>query len=358
MPIGVYIHLPFCATHCAYCPFVISTNMTLEDQYVEALAKEIDARLGDAEVDTLYFGGGTPSRTSVAHLAAIASRFAPSLEFTLEANPEDVTAESIEAWRALGVNRLSIGVQSFDDAELREIGRIHDANQARAALKLAVDAGMRTNLDLILGLPRQSPDSFSGSLDEAIALGAGHLSLYMLDLDEKTPLQVQVARGRTTLPEEDDVARLYLEAVERLGGAGLMQYEISNFARAGEESRHNLRYWRREPYLGFGIGAHSFIGDRRFANTRDIHRYIADPTHGEDFSEQLSAEEKRHELLFLQLRQSGGIHYDHLLELGGQEAVEWLERGLREGWLRRVESRVAFTPAGFLLSNDYISQLF
>jgi oxygen-independent coproporphyrinogen-3 oxidase len=269
-----------------------------------------------------------------------------------------VTAESIAAWRDIGVNRLSIGVQSFNDTELREIGRIHDANQARAALKLAVEAGMRTNLDLILGLPQQSPDSFRSSLDEAIALGAGHLSLYMLDLDEKTPLQVQVARGRTTLPDEDDVARLYLEAVGRLDRAGLMQYEISNFARAGEESRHNLRYWRREPYLGFGIGAHSFIGDRRFANTRDIHRYIADPTHAEDFSEDLSAEEKRHELLFLQLRQSGGIHYDHLLELGGQEAVEWLERGLREGWLRRVESRVAFTPAGFLLSNDYISQLF
>jgi len=180
----------------------------------------------------------------------------------------------------------------------------------------------------------------------------------MLDLDEKTPLQVQVARGRTTLPEEDDVARLYLEAVERLGSAGLAQYEISNFARPGEESRHNLRYWRREPYLGLGIGAHSFVNERRFANTRDIHSYIADPIHAEDFSETLNDDEKRHELLFLRLRQSGGIHYDQLVELCGQEAVEWTVRGLREGWLRRVESRVAFTPTGFLLSNDYISQLF
>jgi len=355
---GVYIHLPFCATHCAYCPFVISTNMTLEEQYVAALLREIDARGPFDSIDTLYLGGGTPSRTSVKHLARIASRFSIRTEFTLEANPEDVTADSIAAWRAMGVNRLSIGVQSFNDDELREIGRIHDAATARDAIRLAVASGMRTNLDLILGLPHQSPASFRNSLDEAIALGAGHLSLYMLDLDEKTPLQVQVARGRTTLPEEDDVARLYVEAVERLGTAGLAQYEISNFARPGEESRHNLRYWRREPYFGLGLGAHSFVNERRFANTRDIHRYIADPVHAEDFSETLSDDEKRHELLFLRLRQSGGIHYDQLVELCGQEAVEWTVRGLREGWLRRVESRVAFTPAGFLLSNDYISRLF
>lgn len=355
---GVYIHLPFCAMHCAYCPFVISTNMSLEERYVDALLREIDARGPFGEVDTLYFGGGTPSRTSQEHLAKIASRFHSQREFTLEANPEDITSESLAKWRDIGVTRVSIGVQSFNDAELREIGRIHDAAQARDAVKLAVHSGMRTNLDLILGLPHQSIASFRRSLDEAIALGVGHLSLYMLDLDEKTPLQVQVARGRTTLPEEEQVAQLYIEAVARMNEAGLQQYEISNFARPGEESQHNLRYWTRESYLGFGIGAHSFIDERRFANTRDIHRYIDDPSHAEDFTETLSDDERRHELLFLQLRQTRGIHYDDLVRLCGQEAVEWTERGLREGWLRRVESRVGFTPAGFLLSNDYISQLF
>jgi len=174
---GVYIHLPFCATHCAYCPFVISTNMTLEDQYVAALLREIDARVPFDSIETLYLGGGTPSRTSVEHLARIASRFSVRTEFTLEANPEDVTAASIAAWGEMGVNRLSIGVQSFNDDELREIGRIHDAAAARDAIRLAVASGMRTNLDLILGLPHQSPDSFRHSLEEAIALGAGHLSL-------------------------------------------------------------------------------------------------------------------------------------------------------------------------------------
>jgi len=357
--IGIYIHLPFCATHCSYCPFVISTNMALEDRYVDALLKEIESRQPLGPIDTVYFGGGTPSRTkrSAEVSSALRAGSVPA-ELTLEANPEDIDEEAIARWKAMGVDRLSIGVQSFNDEELTQIGRIHDASAAREAVRLAAASGLRTNLDLILGLPRQTADSFRASLREAIELGAGHLSLYMLDLDEKTPLQVQVARGRTTLPEEDDVARLYAEAVETLARGGLVQYEISNFARPGEESQHNLRYWRREPYLGFGIGAHSFIGERRFANTRDIHRYIADPLHAEDFHEELSPEEKRHELLFLQLRQSRGIHYDELIELCGQEGVEWTERGLREGWLRRVGSCVAFTPAGFLLSNDYISQLF
>jgi len=351
---GIYIHLPFCTTHCVYCPFAISTNMTLQEEYVAALLREI----GEGRtVDTLYFGGGTPSRTSIEHLAMLASRFSVQGELTLEANPEDVNAESVAAWRDIGVNRLSIGVQAFNDSELRAIGRVHDATQARNAVELAVQAGLRVSLDLILGLPQQTPERFRDSLQQAIDLGVGHLSLYMLDLDEKTPLQVQVARGRTTVPEDDQVANLYIEAVERLDRASLHQYEISNFARPGEESRHNLRYWRREPYLGFGLGAHSFVDERRFANTRDIHRYIADPL-AEDFSETLSDEERRHEFLFLRLRQSSGIDYRELVELCGQEAVEWTERGLREGWLRRLDSRVAFTPAGFLLSNDYISQLF
>jgi oxygen-independent coproporphyrinogen-3 oxidase len=369
MPLGLYVHLPFCATHCAYCPFVISTNMTLEDRYFDALLTEISSghpstTLGMTVVDTLYLGGGTPSRSSLANLSrfmlAIRDHFTieDNAEVTLEANPEDVTADALDTWQRLGVNRVSIGVQSFRDEELQAIGRLHDAARARAAVTLAIQHGFRTNLDLILGLPQQTVESFRESLDAAIEVGTGHLSLYMLDLDEKTPLAASVARGRTRLPDEDDVADLYIEAIERLGSAGLAQYEISNFAREGDESRHNLRYWRRDEYLGLGVGAHSFASGRRFANTRDIHRYIADPAHGEDFAETLTAAETRHELLFLKLRQTAGINYDELAALGGQEAKEWTERGLREGWLRRAGSCVAFTPAGFLLSNDYISQLF
>ena len=196
------------------------------------------------------------------------------------------------------------------------------------------------------------------TLATAASLGAGHVSLYMLDLEERTPLQVQVERGRVTLPDDDGVADLYLEAVDRLSGSGLTQYEISNFAREGEECLHNLRYWMRREYRGFGLAAHSFAGSRRFANTRDIRAYVERSPNAVDFSEELGPDEVRREEIFLGLRQSRGMYYEDLERLCGQEGIEWSERGLLEGWLSRTNGGVALTAAGFLRSNDYISQLF
>jgi len=382
--LGLYFHLPFCAVHCTYCPFAISTDVGLQNAYTDALIREVEnvgrgfsPPLGVARapeegglkprptfVDTIYLGGGTPSRTSLENLtrlfAAVRARFdlAPDAEISMEANPEDVNADSVAAWRALGVNRISIGVQSFHDDELRVIGRIHDRAQAIDAVRTVVASGARANLDLILGLPQQTAESFRETLDTAVALGASHLSLYMLDLEEKTPLQVQAARGRVTLPEDDLVAELYIEAIERLGAAGLHQYEISNFARTGEECRHNLRYWTRSEYLGFGLAAHSFLGSERFANTRDIRRYIELSPNARDFAEDLGPGEVSRETIFLQLRQTSGMCYEDLVALRGKEGIEWIERGLQGGWLRSMEGRVAFTPSGFLQSNDFISQLF
>ena len=362
MALGIYVHLPFCRVHCAYCPFAVSTDLSLQDAYIEALAGEIEGRAGGEGVDTVFFGGGTPSRTAPEHLRRVADairtrfRVDPGAEFSIEANPEDVTSDAIELWRSLGINRLSIGVQSFHDEELQPIGRIHGATRAREAVRDAVASGMRTSIDLILGLPNQTAESFRASLREAIGSGIGHISVYMLDLDEDTALRRRVESGVMAIPDEDLVASLYVEMVTILRDAGFAQYEISNFARAGEESRHNLRYWRRQEYHGFGLGAHSFIGERRFANTRDIHRYIDGPAG--DFVEELSDIERRHELVFLRLRQSDGINYDDLLKLCGEEAVGWIEHGVSEGWLLREGSRVAFTPAGFLVSSELISQLF
>jgi oxygen-independent coproporphyrinogen-3 oxidase len=364
MSLGLYLHLPFCRVHCSYCPFAISTDLSLQDAYTAALLRELDARVAPAPVDTLYLGGGTPSRLALSNLRLIMERvrsrfaIASEAEITIEANPEDIDGDALAAWRELGVNRVSIGVQSFHDAELFPLGRVHGAQRAHEAVSLAVSQGLRTSLDLILGLPNQTVASFRETLRIAIGLEVGHISLYMLDLEEGTPLAVQVERGRTALPEEDDVAELYLEAVQTLGEAGLQQYEISNFARPGEESRHNLRYWRREPYRGLGLGAHSFIGEQRFANTRDIRRYIADPVHARDFEEELGETERRRETIFLRLRQARGIDYADLVRLAGQEGIEWIERGLQDGWLRREGERVAFTPSGFLLSNEHISSLF
>jgi putative oxygen-independent coproporphyrinogen III oxidase len=365
--LGLYVHLPFCSAHCAYCPFVISTDLRLQQAYIDALIREIQtvgaAALGRSAVDTIFFGGGTPSRTASHHLArvvdALHAKFdiAEDAEFSLEANPEDVTPEAIAFWRTLGVNRLSIGVQSLHDAELRAIGRVHDANRARDATGDAVASGIRTSIDLILGLPMQTGESFRRSIEEATGSGIGHLSVYMLDLDEETALKRRVDAGLVTLPHEETVASLYLEMVDTLRTVGFQQYEISNFARTGEESRHNVRYWRRQHYRGFGISAHSFIGERRFANTPDIHRYI-DGHFEPEFVEELSEIDSRRELLFLQLRQTAGIHYEDVLQLCGEEAVGWIEHGVLEGWLRRDGSRVAFTPAGFLVSSELISQLF
>ncbi|MGH9420155.1 MAG: radical SAM family heme chaperone HemW, partial [Thermoanaerobaculia bacterium] len=348
---------------CTYCPFAVSTDIRLQDQYTDALLAEVDARADGERVDSIFFGGGTPSRTSRENLERIVGRLRQRFvidedaEFSLEANPEDVTDDAVAFWRTLGVNRLSIGVQSFHDTELRPLGRVHGRAQALEAIRIAADSGIRTSLDLILGLPRQTEASFRETIEIAIATGAGHVSLYMLDLEEGTALARQVEDGRADLPDDDLVASLYIAAIDRFGDAGFAQYEISNFARAGEECRHNLRYWRREQYLGFGIGAHSFAGDRRFANTRDIHRYIAgerEPV----FAEVLGEGEVRRETIFLGLRQAAGIHYDVVVRLCGEEGIEWIDRGLNDGWLRRVGDQVAFTPSGFLLSNEYISQLF
>ncbi len=364
MSTALYVHLPFCRAHCTYCAFAISTDLSLQDRYVDALLREVDARSTGAAVDSLYFGGGTPSRTSIANLGRltdrIATRFAVSgdVEFSIEANPEDITPDSLAAWRSFGVNRISIGVQSFHDAELLPLGRMHGEAGAREAVELTVATGVRTNLDLILGLPGQSEVSFRETLEIATRLGPGHVSLYMLDLEERSPLRVQLDRGRVNLPEEDLVTSLYVAAIDRLAAAGLRQYEISNFARSGEECRHNLRYWSRLPYVGLGLGAHSFDGTRRFANTRHITAYVDNAPDVVDFSEPIGSDESRRETLFLRLRQTSGIDYAEIERLCGMEGTEWVDRGLRDGWLRRSGGQVAFTPSGFLLSNEYISQLF
>jgi oxygen-independent coproporphyrinogen III oxidase len=365
--LGLYVHLPFCRVHCTYCPFAVSTDVSLDDRYTAALVREILSAWGSVGVDTVYFGGGTPSRSSTANLetitAAIHKAFdvAVGSEFTMEANPEDVTVESLAQWRALGVNRISIGVQSFHDGELYPLGRGHRSDRARQAVADAVRSGMRTSLDLIAGLPGQTRSSFEESLRMAVESGVGHLSLYLLDLEEGTALYEQVRSGRAHIPDDEETAAHYLSAIETLERAGLRQYEISNFARPGQESRHNLRYWRRSGYLGFGMGAHSFGQDMRWANTRNITRYIEAIERGESAVEQrevLSEGERRREQLFLGLRQVAGLDYAELVELCGQEGVEWTTRGTQEGWLVRSDGRVAFTPSGFLLSNETISQLF
>lgn len=361
---GIYVHLPFCRRRCSYCPFAISVDLRLRERYIGALVREIESSTLPEDAATLYFGGGTPSMSTKEELARILARLPARDRFsevTLEANPEDIDVEATTLWRGLGVTRLSVGVQSLHDEELRPLGRLHGPVRAVESLRASVAAGFRTNADLIIGLPGQTRARFVDSLDGVLATGAGHLSLYVLDLDEDTPLRRRVESGRTSLPDEDLVVELYMEAVERCGKAGLEQYEISNFARPGEESRHNIGYWTRGPYVGFGLGAHSFDGRRRFANLREIGAYLECSEKGAstiDLDEEIGTVEAEEEEIFLSLRRREGIAIDRLVALRGTAAAEWTERGLEAGTVVRRGGSVAFTPRGFIVSSELIAELF
>jgi putative oxygen-independent coproporphyrinogen III oxidase len=366
-PIGIYVHLPFCRVRCSYCAFAVSTDLRLEDAYGEALLREIASRAGGGSADTLFWGGGTPSRSAAEWLGrvdgAIRGRFelAADAEVTLEANPEDVDDVSIASWRRLGVSRLSIGVQSLHEEELRPLGRLHGPARALEALAVSVASGLRVSADLILGLPGQSVASCLESVDGVLAAGAGHLSIYMLDLEPGSALESRVARGVMALPEDDEVAEMYLAAVERAARAGLLQYEISNFARNGERSRHNLRYWERRSYVGFGAGAHSFEGRTRRGNLKDVRAYIRAVESGEDpaaMREELDRRDEAREGIFLALRRIEGIGYSELIEWSDGEGRGWCERLMEQGWLEWNGERVRFTPRGFLLSSELVAQLF
>lgn len=365
-PLGLYVHLPFCRRRCSYCPFAISVDLRLESRYFDCLIREIDsvaARPGG--VETVYFGGGTPSLSALENLRRVRgalSRFGLGgvREWTLEANPEDFSDDSTGQWASLGVTRLSVGVQSLHEAELRPLGRLHGRDGAISAVRAAVASGLNTSVDVIIGLPGQSPESFSDSLRPLLDLGVGHVSLYILDLDEETPLRRRIASGRVTLPDEDAVASQYERAVDVCADFGLRQYEVSNFARPGEESLHNLRYWNREPYLAFGLGAHSFEGERRWANSREIAEYMTLVESGASpvsFEERLSEEESREERILLGLRRAEGLADDELRALAPERADGWAARGVENGWLHRAGGRTAFTARGFLVSNELITEL-
>ncbi len=284
-PLSLYLHIPFCDHRCAYCDFNAYAGLDgLMPRYVEALTAEIAAwagALGPRPLATVFFGGGTPSLLPLPLLErvvrAVCTAFPvqPDAEWSLEANPGTVDAASLRRLRALGINRLSIGVQSFDDAELRRLDRIHDAAAAGAAYRAARAAGFtNVNLDLMFGLAGQDLASWERTLRRALALAPEHLSLYALTVEEGTPLAHQVARGQAPEPDPDLQAAMYERAQALLAAAGYEQYEISNWARPGFACRHNLVYWRDGEWLGVGAGAHSHLAGRRFAVVRSPAAYV------------------------------------------------------------------------------------
>jgi len=286
-PLAVYVHIPFCTIKCGYCDFNAYAGMdALKPAYLEALLREIDgwaALLGEHEVTSIAFGGGTPGEVPAQHLAAITHRIrsyagsiAPDAEIGLEANPGTLTAPQLAGLAAAGMNRISLGAQSFDAAELAFLDRIHSPEAIGAAVALARRAGItRVGLDLIYGIPGQSMDSWRRSLAAALALEPDHLSTYALTVEEGTPLAFRVAKGAVQPADEDLVADMYEEATAVLSSAGFLQYELSNWALPGAESRHNMAYWQDRDYLGLGAGAHGYIRGERYENIAHPRAYIA-----------------------------------------------------------------------------------
>ena len=379
-PLGLYIHIPFCSAICNYCNFNRGLfDAALKVRYLEALLAEIrrDAEPRKAglrscattRADTLYFGGGTPSLLEPAEIAEIvgacadAFDLAANAEVTLEANPETVTEARLTAFRAAGVTRLSYGVQSFREDELRRLSRLHSADRARAAVAEARAAGFdNLSLDLMMWLPGQRVEEWLESVDEAIALGPEHLSLYLLEVYPNAPLKDEMARARWSQAPDEDAAAMYLTAMERLEAAGYEQYEISNVARPGRASRHNLRYWTDGEWLGFGCGAHSTRDGVRWKNAAATEEYIGRVQRGESPAvdrRRLSPDERLGDALFTGLRLTNGVNLDVIRERYGVDVWQRYGRDLEPfvdaGVLRRDGTRLWLTRAGMLLAHEIMT---
>ena len=371
--LGIYIHIPFCRSKCDYCDFYsLAGRDDRMDQYQKALLshiKETAPLAQDFPVDTIYIGGGTPSYYGAKRLKELLGvirklyKVEKDAEVTVECNPDSVDVKSLKILRKAGVNRLSMGMQSANACELERIHRIHTPQQVNEAATAARKAGFTNlSLDLIYGLPGQTMDSWEATVEHALSLIPQHLSCYGLKVEEGTPLAARVAQGEV-LPDDDQQADLYLWTVGRLERAGYPQYEISNFAKPGFASRHNLRYWLTQPYIGFGPGAHSDFGGRRYSFVRDLDAYIQGVLQGGDIideSEIIPKRERCGEYLMLRLRTVQGINEQeyrstYFMDFAPLQAR--LEQFRAQGWAEQTDGRWHFTPKGFLLSNQLIGDL-
>jgi oxygen-independent coproporphyrinogen-3 oxidase len=368
--LGLYLHIPFCASICSYCNFNRGLyDAGLKARYVSALEAEIRAAGDGARADTIFFGGGTPSlleADEIARLiAACRDAFAvdPEAEITLEANPETVTVQRIEAFARAGVNRVSVGVQSLVDAELVRLGRTHDSSRARVAVNDVRAGGIENvSADLMLWLPGQGMDEWRATVDGLVAMAPAHASLYLLELYPNAPLREAMARANWSLAPDDDAADMYLWALDRLDSAGYAQYEISNVARPSRQSRHNLKYWQDGEWLGFGCGAHSTRNRVRWQNVASTEAYISRVREGSDLAVGRSVRspiECLEDALFTGLRLTAGVDLAEIGERYGVGAWERysdaLEPHIRAGRAVRDGSRLRLTRAGMLVANDVMT---
>jgi oxygen-independent coproporphyrinogen III oxidase len=372
-PLGLYLHIPFCAAICNYCNF----NRGLFDQgqkirYVQALEEDI-RRAGVSELqpcaDTVFFGGGTPSILEPHEIGRLITRcreaftLQPGAEITLEANPETVDDHRLRGFRDAGVTRLSFGVQSFRDDELKRLSRLHTAQKARESFAAARRAGFdNISMDLMMWLPGQTVDHWDESVGALIDLEPDHASLYLLELYPNAPLKEEMARSRWSQAPDDDAAEMYLRMLDRLERAGYQQYEISNVARPGKQCRHNIKYWTDQEWLGFGCGAHSTRDAIRWKNVSSTEDYIARIAAGTDIvseRRELSASSRFEEAMFTGLRLTGGVD---LASTGGRYGVDvWAQYGdrleplIEAGLLEHTDQHLRLTRQGMLLAHEVMT---
>jgi oxygen-independent coproporphyrinogen-3 oxidase len=368
--LGLYLHIPFCSAICHYCNFNRGLfDAGLKAAYVEALVAEIVRSADGAPADTIYFGGGTPSLLDAAEIGQIIEAcrtsfaLAPDAEVSLEMNPETASAERLAGYRAAGVNRLSLGVQSLHDAELKRLGRIHDAARVRDAVRLARAEGFdNLSLDLMLWLPEQTIADWLSSVEGVIALAPDHVSLYLLEIYPGSPLRDEMARGQWSQAPDEDAAEMYLAGLERFDAAGFEQYEISNVARPGRRCRHNLKYWTDGEWLAFGCGAHGTRRGARWRNVASTTDYVSRIRAGgsvEAERHEMSRQEQAEDALFMGLRLNDGVRLDRVEARFGVRV--WSRYG--EALQPFVDSQLLeYTPPvlrlkreGMLLANEVCS---
>lgn len=347
----IYIHIPFCKSFCTYCDFYSEIcNQRVQKLFLSSILSEIESRRDEIPateaVQTLYIGGGTPSVLPVEMLGAIVKALGNRSysEFTVEVNPDDITEALATSLRNVGVNRVSMGVQSFDDSMLRWMNRRHDAEGARRAFRILRSAGIENiSIDLIFGISHLSDELWNKTLDAAIELGPQHISAYQLSIEEGSALAAMVKNGKYQEAPEDQCRRQYDLLCRRLGEAGYHHYEISNFALPGYEAQHNSAYWRRVPYVGFGPGAHSFDGRKRSWNSCQLEGYVRE-------YEELTEREAEEEMIMLGLRTDAGVP-ETMLD------AQKTERLLQEGVLTREQSNIRISEDYFFVSDDVIRDL-
>ncbi len=371
--LGVYVHIPFCASKCGYCDFYSLAGCEGRmGRYRDALVSHIgeaSATMAPYYIDTVYFGGGTPSYFGARRIAEIfnalkrAGKVLKSSEVTVECNPDSVRRRDLGILMDEGVNRISLGVQSASDDLLKIIGRRHNFAQAVKAVKnIRAEGFHNLSIDLIYGLPNQTKDDWAETLARILELEPEHISCYGLKLEEGTPMYREY-KNSPVIPTDDEQADMYLYMVETLSHYDYLQYEVSNFAKRGCESRHNMKYWSLEDYLGFGPGAHSCIGNTRYSYVRDLEGYIRGISRGDsilDEYEKLDELDRGAEYIMLGMRRSKGIsaaEYRRIYRSDFAPVEELLKEYEKDGWTRQVGDRWRFTPTGFLLSNILIGSL-